>query len=62
MSVTRTDEFIRLMQQLPQRAKLKTMGIEAEKDAAKIGWQYPVQQFEHALYRVVDQAMMSQWS
>ncbi|WP_373686351.1 glycosyltransferase family 4 protein [Acinetobacter sp. YH12096] len=60
--LSRTDEFIRLMQQLPQRSKLKTMGIEAAKDAAKIGWQYPVQQFEQALYRVVDQAMMSQWS
>lgn len=56
-SLSHTDEFIRLMQQLPERQKLKTMGIEAANDAAKIGWQHPVQQFEQALYKVVDQAV-----
>ncbi len=36
---------------------LKTMGYRGvQKTLLNIGWQYPVQQFEQALYRVVDQA------
>lgn len=53
-----TDLLIRHMQQLPSRGRLREMGCEAALDAAKIGWQHPVQQFEQALYSVVDQAVL----
>lgn len=43
-------EFLRLMRALPQRSVLKRMGLGAREDIQDIGWQYPVQQFEQALY------------
>ncbi|OTG89967.1 glycosyltransferase family 4 protein [Acinetobacter sp. ANC 3813] len=42
--------FIRFMQQLPERQVLKQMGHNAREDIQDVGWQYPVQQFEQALY------------
>ena len=50
----RTDDFIRHIQGLPSRKTLQQMGMCAAQDAAKVGWQHPVQQFEQALYQVVE--------
>jgi len=47
-------EFLRLMCQLPQRSVLKRMGLGAREDIQDIGWQYPVQQFEQALYSAAE--------
>lgn len=35
---------------LPDQQKLQQMGAQARKKAEKVGWQYPVRQFEQALY------------
>lgn len=45
-----TAAFIRCIHQLPDRQALKRMGLKAREDIQDIGWQYPVQQFEQALY------------
>jgi len=44
--------FMQSMCQLPGNQQLKRMGLEARKAVQHIGWQYPVQQFEQALYSV----------
>lgn len=38
--------------EIPDNATLRSMGQQAMHDVQTIGWQYPVQQFEQALYRV----------
>lgn len=55
----RTDDFIRHIQGLPSRKTLQQMGMCAAQDAAKVGWQHPVQQFEQALYQVVEQTLVA---
>lgn len=45
-------QFKQYIQQLPHLAQLRVMGEQARMDAEHIGWQHPVQQFEHALYQV----------
>ena len=55
----RTDDFIRHIQGLPSRKVLQHMGVCAAQDAAKVGWQHPVQQFEQALYQVVEQTLVA---
>ena len=44
--------FCQYIQQLPHLKTLQHMGQQARQVAAQMGWDYPVQQFEHALYRV----------
>ena len=45
-------EFIKKVLNLPAMCVLKRAGIQAQKTARHIGWQYPVQQFEQALYEL----------
>ncbi|CAM4206684.1 glycosyltransferase family 4 protein [Acinetobacter pragensis] len=45
-----TASFISSICQLPDRTMLKNMGRKAREDIQGVGWQYPVQQFEQALY------------
>ncbi len=44
--------LIQSIHQLPGNRQLKRMGLEARQAVQHIGWQYPVQQFEQALYTV----------
>ena len=45
--------LIQQMLGLPDQQKLQQMGAQARKKAEKVGWQYPVRQFEQALYSLV---------
>ncbi|RZJ21956.1 MAG: glycosyltransferase family 1 protein [Acinetobacter sp.] len=47
-----TTGFIQSIYSLPNNQRLKHMGLQAREAIQHIGWQYPVQQFEHALYGV----------
>ena len=51
--------FMQSMYQLPSNQQLKHMGLEARKAVQHIGWQYPVQQFEQALYTVAMETVMT---
>ncbi|OTG61838.1 glycosyl transferase [Acinetobacter sp. ANC 3903] len=51
--------FIQSIYQLPSNKQLKYMGLDARKAVQHIGWQYPVQQFEQALYRVAMEMEMT---
>ena len=51
--------FMQSMYQLPSNQQLKHMGLEARKAVQHIGWQYPVQQFEQALYTVAMETAMT---
>lgn len=44
---------------LPNNQQLKAMGLLARKAVQHIGWQYPVHQFEEALYGVVKEIQMT---
>ena len=44
--------FMQTIIQLPAQTVLKTMGAQARQDIESVGWQYPVKQFEQALYQV----------
>ena len=44
---------------LPNNQQLKVMGLLARKTVQHIGWQYPVHQFEEALYGVVKEIQMT---
>ena len=44
---------------LPNNQQLKYMGLQARKTVQHIGWQYPVHQFEEALYGVVKEIQMT---
>ena len=44
---------------LPNNQQLKCMGLQARKTVQHIGWQYPVHQFEEALYGVVKEIQMT---
>lgn len=46
-------DLIRQMLELPDAARLQHMGQQARKKAEEVGWQHPVQQFEQALYSLV---------
>ncbi|MCO8070334.1 glycosyltransferase family 1 protein [Acinetobacter lwoffii] len=45
--------LIQQMLELPDLQRLQQMGAQARKKAEKVGWQYPVRQFEQALYLLV---------
>ncbi|EEY91081.1 glycosyltransferase family 1 protein [Acinetobacter lwoffii] len=45
--------LIQQMLGLPDQQKLQQMGAQARKKAEKVGWQYPVRQFEQALYSLI---------
>lgn len=47
-----TTAFIQSIYTLPNNQRLKYMGLQAREAVQHIGWQYPVQQFEQALYSV----------
>ena len=47
--------LIQQMLELPDLQRLQQMGAQARKKAEKVGWQYPVRQFEQALYLLVQQ-------
>ena len=47
--------LIQQMLGLPDLQRLQQMGAQARKKAEKVGWQYPVRQFEQALYSLVQQ-------
>lgn len=49
--------FIQMIYQLPEPKLLKKMGQQAAKQVQQVGWQYPVQQFEQALYDVKQRKM-----
>ncbi len=51
--------FIQSIYALPHNQQLKGMGIQARKAVQHIGWQYPVHQFEEALYGVVKEIQMT---
>lgn len=51
--------FIQYMYQLPSQTRLRYMGNKARIYAEKHAWHYPVQQFEHALYRVAQHILMA---
>ena len=40
--------------QLPEQKVLRCMGTQARQDIESVGWQYPVKQFEHALYHAAN--------
>ncbi|OTG68606.1 glycosyl transferase [Acinetobacter sp. ANC 4470] len=44
---------------LPNNPQLKYMGLKARKTVQHMGWQYPVHQFEEALYGVVKEIQMT---
>ena len=44
---------------LPQNKRLHAMGMQAMKKVQQVGWQHPVQQLEHAFYRVVQQKTLT---
>ena len=46
-------EFNQHLLELPGLTRLQQMGGQARKKAEEVGWQYPVRQFEQALYSVV---------
>lgn len=50
--------FCQFIQQLPNNKTLQHMGRQACQLAAQIGWDHPVKQFEHALYRVARESVM----
>jgi glycosyltransferase involved in cell wall biosynthesis len=50
--------FAQYMQQLPHQKTLQQMGHQARQMASQIGWDYPVGQFEQALYRVARESVM----
>lgn len=51
--------LIQSMYQLPDNGQLKQMGIQARKNVQHVGWQYPVHQFEQALYGVAMEMHMT---
>ena len=54
----RTEVFTQTMLQLPEQAILHQMGQVAMQQVQKTGWQHAVQQFETALYQVVQDHRM----
>jgi len=54
-----TTGFIQSIYTLPNNQRLKHMGLQAREAVQHIGWQYPVQQFEQALYRVAMEKEMT---
>ncbi len=46
-------DLMQHMYQMPAQHQLRKMGMLARAVAERIGWQYPVNQFEQALYQVV---------
>ena len=46
--------FMQTITQLPEQAVLKEMGGQARQQIKNVGWQYPVKQFERALYQVAN--------
>lgn len=54
----RADLLIQHVFNIPDNATLKCMGNQAMQDVQNIGWQYPVQQFEQALYQVTQDSML----
>lgn len=56
--VADTHGFVEYIQQLPQHNILRHMGQNARKRACQLGWQYPVQQFEQALYMVARESTL----
>lgn len=46
-------DFIQQLLGLPDLHRLRQMGVQARKKAETVGWQYPVRQFEQALYSLV---------
>lgn len=53
-----TAGFIRAIQQIPERHKLNEMGQQARGAVEHLGWEYPVKQFESALYGICRQVQM----
>ncbi|KJV44180.1 glycosyl transferase [Acinetobacter indicus] len=51
--------IMRSIYQLPSAKVLRQMGKKARESTQHIGWQYPIQQFEQALYRVVQESHMT---
>ncbi|MFH7767245.1 glycosyltransferase family 4 protein [Acinetobacter sp. BSP-28] len=54
-----TTSLIQSIYRLPNNQQLKQMGIKAREAVQHIGWQYPVQQFEQALYGVAMETKMT---
>ena len=46
--------FMQTIIQLPEQKVLRCMGAQARQDIESVGWQYPVKQFEHALYHAAN--------
>ena len=46
--------FMQTIIQLPEQKVLRCMGTQARQDIESVGWQYPVKQFEQALYHVAN--------
>lgn len=53
------DGLSRAIENLPENAVLRTMGLNARKRVQHAGWQQPVQQLEQALYQVVQESVMT---
>ena len=51
-------DLVHHIHQLPNLSTLRQMGEHARKATLNIGWQYPVQQFEQALYQVAKELHM----
>ena len=46
--------FMQTIIQLPEQKVLRCMGTQARQDIESVGWQYPVKQFEQALYHAAN--------
>lgn len=53
------NDLSRAIENLPENAVLRTMGLNARKRVQHAGWQQPVQQLEQALYQVVQESVMT---
>ncbi len=53
-----TAHLMQCLNQLPNNRVLRQMGLRAVQQAEKMGWQYPVQQLEQALYQVAQESVM----
>lgn len=54
-----TAHLMQCLYQLPNNRVLRQMGLRAMQQAEKMGWQYPVQQLEQALYQVTQETIMT---
>jgi glycosyltransferase involved in cell wall biosynthesis len=51
--------LIDLIRKMPSRIELEKIGKKARSSVENVGWKYPVQQFEQALYQVVEEIKMT---